>query len=76
MCKQKFLSFCRTITCKELDPLCNEIAKAYAKDKKCDEETAKTQIKEKLAAAAPKSHATTVRPTLNYLPEFFLLSLI
>lgn len=48
-----------TITVSELGPLLDEIAKSYAKDKKCDDAAAKCQIREKLAATDPKAHGAT-----------------
>lgn len=44
---------------KEFGPLVDELAKAYAKDKKCDEAEAKKQLGEKLDGAMPKGHGTT-----------------
>lgn len=48
-----------TITVKELGPLLDDIAKAYAKDKKCSDDEAKSQIRDKLAATEPKAHGAT-----------------
>ena len=50
----------RTITVKELEPLVTELAKAYAKDKDCEVDTAKAELKDKLIAAEPKLHGATV----------------
>ena len=50
---------------KELGPLLDEIAKAYSKDKKCSENDAKTLIREKMVAAQPKGHGTTVRKSTH-----------
>ena len=50
----------RTITVKELEPLVDELAKAYAKDIGSDYDAAKTKLKEKLIAAEPKLHGATV----------------
>ena len=50
----------RTITVKELEPLVTELAKAYAKDKGYEADTAKAELKDKLTAAEPKLHGATV----------------
>ena len=50
----------RTITVKELEPLVAELAKAYTKDKGCEADTAKAELKDKLTAAEPKLHGATV----------------
>ena len=45
---------------KELNPLIDELAKAYSKDKKCEVDEAKKQIEEKLASSESKAHGATV----------------
>jgi len=50
----------KTITFLDLDPLINEMAKAYKVDHKlADDEAAKAAIKDKLAKATPKAHGAT-----------------
>ena len=48
------------MTSAELDPLIEEMAKAYMNDKKMDLESAKTDLKEKMSSAQSKMHGTTV----------------
>ena len=43
-----------------MDDLIAKMAKDYASDKRCSEDDAKTQIKDKLAGGDKKEHGTTV----------------
>ena len=45
---------------KEMEPLIEEMAKAYMQDKKTDLESAKNMLKDKLGGAESKMHGTTV----------------
>jgi len=47
---------------KELDALIDEMAIKYKVDKKCDDDAAKAQLREKMSAAETKMHGTTVSP--------------
>jgi hypothetical protein len=46
-------------TCDKCDALIDKLAKDYAKDHKCSEDDAKTQMKAKLAGGEKKTHGTT-----------------
>ena len=57
----QFLLFYRNITASEMEKLIDEICVKFGKDNKIsDKEEAKAKLKEKLAAAKPKTHGTTV----------------